>query len=204
VSSVEPTDVRDHDRGSRGPICIAQSSIPSLEHSRIKSTLTLDFIGSTLIFKESSSEVGSDCTDLAVDAMTGYSDVLIDHFQSPRNRGQNFVANAAATASHGGSAPYVTVYLQIAEATIVRAGFESFGCGVAVAAASVLTEMISGKSIEACRIITAREVIDALEGVPLGKEFCADLAINALHLALDDQTVRSKGVPSCEHSNDGG
>ena len=119
--------------------------------------------------------------------MTRYSDALMDHFQSPRNRGELFQANAAATASHGRGAPYVTLYLQISGETVVRAGFESFGCGIAVAAGSVLTEMVGGKSVEACRKITARDVIESLDGVPVGKEFCADLAITALRLALDGQ-----------------
>jgi NifU-like protein involved in Fe-S cluster formation len=116
-----------------------------------------------------------------------YSDVLIDHFQSPRNRGEFSEANAVATAIHGRGAPFVTVYLQIAQETVVRARFESFGCGIAVAAGSVLTELVVGQSVEACRKIAANDIIRSLDGVPAGKEFCADLAISALRLALDAQ-----------------
>jgi len=62
--------------------------------------------------------------------------------------------------------------------------FTTFGCGYLIAACSVLTELASGKEREACLHISATEILDALGGMPPEKEFCAQLAVDALHNAI--------------------
>jgi NifU-like protein involved in Fe-S cluster formation len=44
--------------------------------------------------------------------------------------------------------------------------------------------MVLGQSVEACLALTAKELMAALGGLPLGKHHCARLAIDALRDAL--------------------
>jgi NifU-like protein involved in Fe-S cluster formation len=86
--------------------------------------------------------------------------------------------------SLGGYPPNVTLYLRIEGDCIEDATFEAAGCGVTIACGSMLTELVRGRSLVECRQITADELWQALDGAPMGKEYCADVAISALRDAL--------------------
>jgi NifU-like protein involved in Fe-S cluster formation len=116
--------------------------------------------------------------------VASFSAKLSDHFNSPRNGGALENADAVGHGSLDGSAPYTTIFLRIEDSTIRQAGFQTFGCGVSIACASVLTELVTGQTLDSGRRITAQDVIDALDGVPEEKQFCAGLAVAALRDAL--------------------
>jgi NifU-like protein involved in Fe-S cluster formation len=80
------------------------------------------------------------------------------------------------------------VYLKAAERRVVRASFEAEGCGVTVAAASLLTELIIGRTLAECRTISAETLQDALGGLPPHKHYCAWVVVEALHQALPPDT----------------
>lgn len=114
-----------------------------------------------------------------------YSPTLIDHLESPRNVGRMPDADGVGSADVAGRAPRMTVYLKQAGSRVERASFQSFGCGAAIAAGSVLTELVAGRTLGACRALTAGDIEQALGGLPPGKRFCAALAVLALNNALD-------------------
>ena len=118
--------------------------------------------------------------------MSRFSETLLDHARSPRNGGRMEDANAVGSASLNGKAPRVSISLKIENNTVTHAQFEAFGCGVTIACGSVLTEMIIGRSVDECRHIEVRDVIDGLNGIPTDKQFCSELAVNALQHVLDN------------------
>ena len=69
---------------------------------------------------------------------------------------------------------------------ILAAKFQTYGCGPTIACGSVLTEMITGRSINQCLELTAQSLIDALDGVPPDKLHSPALAIAALRDALKE------------------
>jgi NifU-like protein involved in Fe-S cluster formation len=79
---------------------------------------------------------------------------------------------------------HLRLYLRLAGERVAQARFEAQGCGPAIAAGSVLTEMIVGASIEVCGQVTAGELEARLGGLPAEKAYCAELAIAALRDAL--------------------
>ena len=117
--------------------------------------------------------------------MRGYSATLMDHFESPRNAGRMPDADAVGRADVNGRAPYITLYLRLSDQSVEHASFQSFGCGAAIAAGSVLTELITGRTLEQCGQLRAEDVAEALGGFPPGKKFCGSLAIRALKHALE-------------------
>ena len=116
--------------------------------------------------------------------MSRYSARLLDHVLSPRNGGAMDSPDAIGKASLAGRAPYVTIYLQVRQGVVTKAMFQTFGCGVSIACCSVLTEMITGRALIDCRSLTGESLIETLAGIPPEKQFCADMAIDALQDAL--------------------
>ncbi len=135
--------------------------------------------------------------------MSGFSPILMEHFQSPRNAGRMPEPDVVGEANVDGHAPYMTLQLRIRAGSIAEAKFLSFGCGVAIAAGSALTELITGRSLEVCRQLTAADIDAALGSIPAHKRHCAQLAVDALRSAvrqmgietLSDDDVREDGAP---------
>jgi nitrogen fixation protein NifU and related proteins len=85
-----------------------------------------------------------------------------------------------------GSGPFMILCLRVADGRITESKFQTYGCGPAIAAGSVLTEIIVGRTIEECRELTAEQLIEALDGVPPDKLHCPALAIAALKHAIGE------------------
>jgi nitrogen fixation NifU-like protein len=114
-----------------------------------------------------------------------YSPTILDHFSNPRNVGELLDADAVGTAGTPGRGNYLVLYLKLAEGCITDCGFLTYGCPPAIAAGSVLTELLKGMPTEQARNISAADIEAALGGLPLGKKHCAALAAEALKGALD-------------------
>jgi len=126
--------------------------------------------------------------------MPRFSEIVMDHFLAPRNAGAMDTPDGIGNADVGGRAPRMRIYVRLADQRIEQATFESFGCGAAIAAASMLTELVTGKTADDCRALKEQELYDALGGLPTEKRFCCGLALWALNNALDDAAERASGA----------
>jgi nitrogen fixation NifU-like protein len=113
-----------------------------------------------------------------------YSDTLMEHFSSPRNMQAMESPDLVGHAGTPGRGPFLILYLRMDGPRIERASFQTYGCGPTIAAGSVLTEVIAGRSVAECLKMTHLDIIAALDGVPPDKLHCPALAIAALHDAL--------------------
>ena len=116
--------------------------------------------------------------------MSHYSAVLMDHFSSPRNVGQMDLPDAAGVVGAPGCGPYMELCLRLDGGRVMDAKFQTFGCGPAIAAGSLLTTLIIGRSVAECLELTPEQLVEALGGLPPEKLFCAGLAIDALRDGL--------------------
>jgi nitrogen fixation NifU-like protein len=82
---------------------------------------------------------------------SGYSTIVIDHFQNPRNVGELTDANARASVTNPICGDVLQLMLKISDGRITQARFKTFGCEAAIAASSLLTEMIQVKPSPTCR-----------------------------------------------------
>jgi nitrogen fixation NifU-like protein len=117
--------------------------------------------------------------------MGKFSETLMDHFTSPRNTGTLESPDRIGQAGTLGNGPYMVLYLRIKDDVIVEAKYRTYGCGTTIAAGSILTELVTGRSIAACLSLTVDDLITALEGVPPDKLHSPALAIAALQDALE-------------------
>ncbi len=113
-----------------------------------------------------------------------YSEVIIDHFQSPRHCGPLAAATHIGRACHRGRAPFVTLYFRVADDRVEQATFEAAGCGATIAACSVATEMLLDRTVSECLAVSVDELDQALGGLPPHKRFCAALVVDAIEAAL--------------------
>jgi NifU-like protein len=125
--------------------------------------------------------------------MSRISETLMEHFQWPANRSAMKAPNLVGKGSLNGYPPFVTLYLRIYCNRITEAIFQADGCGVTIACSSMLTELLRGRSLAESRQITVHDLAQALDGIPIGKEYCPEVAIAALRDAIPDAQYRSSG-----------
>lgn len=77
----------------------------------------------------------------------------------------------------------ITLYLKLENEVVKDAKFEYNGCAGTVTSGSALTLLLIGKTVEDAWKITKDDVLRKLEGLP--ESHCAELAVNALHKALE-------------------
>lgn len=121
--------------------------------------------------------------------MPQYSEKLVDHFNSPRNVGSlDKAANDVGTGIVGAPECGDVLKLQIRvdpEGQIVEAKFKTFGCGSAIAASSLATEWLKGRTIEQACELKNTDIANELSLPPV-KMHCSVLAEDAIKAAIDD------------------
>ena len=117
--------------------------------------------------------------------MTGpYGSTVLEHCRRPRNQR----ALERPTASHEGynhqCGDRVRMEVEVEGLTIRAAAFTANACAICTAAASLLTERITGADVADARAITDASVIEALGEIPKGRVKCATLPLETLQRAL--------------------
>jgi nitrogen fixation NifU-like protein len=113
-----------------------------------------------------------------------YSDKVIDHFLNPRNIGGIKDASAVGNGGDRECGDVIRLYLKIEGDIIVDSKIKVFGCPAVIACASVLTEMIKGKTVIEALNITNKNISDTLGGLPIEKLHCSELVEAVLKDAI--------------------
>src|SRR4051812_31884750 len=82
-----------------------------------------------------------------------YQQVILDHSRSPRNFFKLDVANRIAEGHNPLCGDRVTVCLRLDDGMIRDVSFQGEGCAISKASASMMTEMLKGKSREEAQAI---------------------------------------------------
>ncbi|MEA3312228.1 MAG: iron-sulfur cluster assembly scaffold protein [candidate division WOR-3 bacterium] len=119
--------------------------------------------------------------------MLPYSKKVIEHFKHPRNVGEIKDADAVAMEGSPACGDMLKISIKVNEKThvITDIKFESFGCASNIATASILTEMVKGRTVEEAEKISWKQAADELGGLPPVKMHCAVLAVDALKSAIE-------------------
>jgi len=113
----------------------------------------------------------------------------MDHFINPRNTGDLADANAIGEVGAAACGDIMKISLKIDDKTntVIDAKFKTFGCGSAIAASSMATELIKGRTIDDLqKNFNNDQIVEALGGLPPVKIHCSVLAEEALQAALED------------------
>ncbi len=88
-----------------------------------------------------------------IDLRDLYQDVILDHSKHPRNSGRPEHPSREANGNNPLCGDKVTVYVELADGVIDEVKFEARGCAISVASASMMTELVKGKSLQEARAI---------------------------------------------------
>lgn len=117
-----------------------------------------------------------------------YNKQVLKYFKNPQNMGKIKNASASGEAGNPVCGDVMKFYIKVDKKTqIIKAiGFETLGCGVAIAISSIVTEMAKGMTISEAKKITNQQVLKKLGMVPNSKKHCCILGAEALHEAINN------------------
>ena len=111
-----------------------------------------------------------------------YQEVILDHSKQPRNFRRPGNANREARGDNPLCGDKVTVFVTIEDGKVSDVGFQGRGCAISMASASLMTDIIKGKT-EA----EARSLFESFHDEMTGKSACHGAAAGE----LDKLTVLS-------------
>jgi len=119
-----------------------------------------------------------------------YSQLVIDHYENPRNVGSfDKTDESVGTGMVGAPACGDVMKLQIKvdseTGVITDAKFKTYGCGSAIASSSLVTEWVKGKTLDQAGTIKNTEIAEHL-ALPPVKIHCSILAEDAIKAAVAD------------------
>lgn len=126
-----------------------------------------------------------------------YSDKVLDHYANPRNVGNldksdPAVGTGMVGAPECGDVMKLQIRVNDESGVIEDARFKTFGCGSAIAASSLATEWVKGRTIDDALKIRNVDIVNELSLPPI-KIHCSVLAEDAIKAAIDDYKKKRNG-----------
>ncbi|MBD3420904.1 MAG: Fe-S cluster assembly protein NifU [Chitinivibrionales bacterium] len=138
--------------------------------------------------------------------MWDYSQEVRDHFLNPKNVGEVDKPDGVGEVGNISCGDALKLTFKLDEnRNITDIKFKTYGCGSAIASASMLTELVRGKSLEEAKAITNKHIAEALGGLPKEKMHCSVMGQEALEAAIkfyesggkQPQTAKKEGTIVC-------
>jgi len=107
-----------------------------------------------------------------------YSAQVLDHFQNPRNAGDVAQPDASAQIENPACGDVLRLSVKVVDGRISEIGFLAKGCVPSMACASLLTQLVKGRSLADARKLRREELVAAAGSLP-------DESVHASHLAMD-------------------
>jgi len=119
---------------------------------------------------------------------TSYTKELIKRFQNPKFVKEIKNPDAVGEVGNIGCGDIMKLKLKIDPKTkvIKDIGFQTFGCGAAIASSDVVCELAKGKTIEQAKKLKKDDIVKTLGGMPKIKVHCSVLGIEALNKAIKE------------------
>jgi nitrogen fixation NifU-like protein len=115
-----------------------------------------------------------------------YRENILDHYRHPRNKGHLEQPTHSHTEENPLCGDRITIELHVKDGDIIdQIRFQGEGCAISQASASMLTEMLQGKTLDHARQLGKEDILDAL-GIQLGpvRLKCALLSLKVLKGAV--------------------
>jgi nitrogen fixation NifU-like protein len=126
-----------------------------------------------------------------------YIELLLDHYESPRNRGRIDDADIVVSGSNPGCGDVVTLYIKSPSREVVESvRFEGEGCTISMAGASIISELAEGKPRQQIEDMTQDEIVDLMgREVVMSRLPCAIVGLGTLQAGLRELRAPSGSAP---------
>ncbi len=115
-----------------------------------------------------------------------FSEIVLQHFRNPHNAGSLADATATVEVVNPVCGDILRLAARLEEDRIVTARFKTQGCVASIAASSVLTDMLEGKTLSEARAITPEGISEALGGLPAASFHAAQLGADGVRALLSE------------------
>lgn len=151
----------------------------------------------------------------------GYSDVVMDHFTSPRNvltvSEEEFGASGVGLVGNPSCGDMMKIWIKVDEdENITDLKWKTFGCASAISSTSMLSVMVTendGMKVDEALELKPEDIMERLGGLPSLKIHCSVLGDKALRAAIHDyfaktnqesrvETVAAKTICFCANVSD--
>lgn len=123
-----------------------------------------------------------------------YIEEILDHYQHPRNKRALPDADTHMEGGNPGCGDTVTMFLKVTpDGKVDQLTFLGQGCTISQAGASMLTEMVKGKTLEEVEQMDFEDFIDHMgRDVVISRVRCATLGLGTLKAAADEIIKRRR------------
>ena len=117
-----------------------------------------------------------------------YKEIILDYYRNPRNRGTIDSPDSKARDSNPLCGDVVEMQLKFSAGKVSDIKFSGDGCAISQASASMLTELVMGKTVDEVRKIDKTLLLENLGSPNLGavRIKCALLPLKVMKTALYD------------------
>ncbi len=124
-----------------------------------------------------------------------YREYILDHYRNPRNYGRLEHPDVHAEDANPLCGDQLALDLQVEGGQVTAVRFQGRGCAISQASASMLSEMIEGKTTQEVLRLGKDDVLDAL-GIPISpaRTKCAFLCLRVLHRGLAMAGLEKPGM----------
>jgi nitrogen fixation NifU-like protein len=113
-----------------------------------------------------------------------FSEMVLEHFQRPRNAGELTGATATVEVSNPVCGDVLRLAVIVEGGVVREARFLCRGCTASIASASVLTEKMKGRAVGELKEMRAAEIAGELGGLPPASFHAAQLAEDGVKAIL--------------------
>jgi nitrogen fixation NifU-like protein len=117
-----------------------------------------------------------------------YRENILDHYRNPRNKGRLEHPTHTHEENNPLCGDVIRIDLHVNEDNVIdQVRFDGHGCAISQASASMLTEMVQGKTLDEAKALSKEDILEAL-GIEIGpvRLKCALLSLKVLKADVYD------------------
>ena len=113
-----------------------------------------------------------------------YKEIILDHYRNPKNKGRLSEAEISAQDNNPVCGDRLSIDIKLEDNVVSDIKFDGEGCAISQSSASILTEMLMGKTVDELSKFTKDELLEELGTPSLGpaRIKCALLSLKVLKI----------------------
>lgn len=127
-----------------------------------------------------------------------YREYLVELYRHPHNFGRLETPDVRQEGHNPLCGDQVTIDVGLAGERVREARFQGQGCAVSIAAASILTDLVPGKTVEEILSLTDKDMVTemGLDGLTPARLKCAILALKTMQAGLEGRRGDAEAPPA--------